>query len=91
MPLTPKQRQHLKAKAHPLKPIILIGNNGLSDPVKKEIDRALTDHELIKVKIPVQDRELRKQMMAEICTDCQADLVQHIGTIAVIYRKNVEA
>lgn len=88
MALTPKARQALKAKAHKLKPVVLIGNNGLTAAVNKEIDRALTDHELIKVKIATNDRELRRALFAEICTANQAELVQMIGTIGVIYRKN---
>ena len=54
--LTPKERQALKARAHGLKPVVLLGNSGLSTPVMKEIDRALAAHELIKVKVPAEDR-----------------------------------
>lgn len=90
MTLTPKEKQRLKALAHALKPIILIGNNGVSEAVKKEINRALTDHELIKIRIPIQDRELRKQLFLEICQSEQAELVQLIGNIGVVYRKNID-
>lgn len=86
MPLTTKDRQHLKARAHALKPIIMVGNNGVSAAVNKEIDRALNDHELIKVKIQSTDREARRQMLAEICEASGAELVQSIGAIGVIYR-----
>lgn len=88
MPLTPKGRQVLKAKAHALKPIILIGSKGLTDAVKKEINIALDDHELIKIRIPVEDREEKKAIVAEICESASAELVQLIGKIAVVYRKN---
>lgn len=88
MPLTPKGRQALKARAHQLKPIIFIGNNGLSENVKNEIDRGLNDHELIKIKIACGDRDLRKEMFAEICTLLNAEPVQLIGGIGTVFRKN---
>lgn len=88
MALTPKIKQQLKAKAHSLKPIILIGNNGLSDSVQNEIDRALHDHELIKIRIMSQDRDLRREWYEKICEVNQAELIQTLGSIGVIYRKN---
>lgn len=86
MSLTPKTRQQLKAKAHKLKPVIMLGNNGLTDAVNKEIDRALNDHELIKIRIQTTDRDLRRALITEICEKNQAELVQVIGSIGVIYR-----
>ena len=88
MTLTPKLRQALKARAHKLKPVILVGSNGISEAVLKETDRALNDHELIKIKIPTDDRDLKKQLFAEVCEKLNAELVQQIGSIGVIYRKN---
>ncbi|VVC75844.1 RNA-binding protein [Aquicella siphonis] len=88
MPLTPKTRQQLKAQAHKLKPVILLGNNGLTDAVSKEVDRALNDHELIKIRIQSSDRDLRRALFNQICAGNQAELVQVIGSIGVIYRKN---
>ncbi len=90
MSLTAKTKQQLKAKAHALHPLILMGNKGLSEAVKKEIDRALYDHELIKIRIAAEDRDLRRQLFAEICEQAQAELVQVIGKIAVVYKKRVE-
>jgi len=90
MPLNPKSRQALKAKAHILKPIILIGNKGLTEAVQKEIDRALRDHELIKVRIATIDRDVKCAIYAEICAFQQAEAVQLIGNIAVVYRKNLD-
>lgn len=87
MSLTPKFKQLLKAKAHKLKPIIIIGNNGLSAAVIKEIDRALYDHELIKIRIQTNDRESRRALFTQICDTNQADLVQVIGNMGVFYRK----
>jgi RNA-binding protein len=88
MSLTPKAKQHLKAKAHKLKPVILIGSNGLTDAVNKEIDRALHDHELIKIRIQTNDRDLRRELFNQICEVNQAELVQIIGGIGVVYRVN---
>lgn len=88
MTLTPKMRQALKARAHKLKPVILVGSNGISEALLKETDRALNDHELIKVRIPTDDRDLKKQLFAEVCEKLNAELVQQIGSIGVIYRKN---
>lgn len=88
MPITTKFKQVLKGKAHKLNPIIFIGNNGLTDNVKNEIDRGLTDHELIKIKIHGADRKMRQELFAEICKTARADAVQLIGGVGVIYRKN---
>lgn len=90
MSISAKLRRELRSQAHHLKPIVMVGGNGVTDPVIAEIDRALTDHELIKVKIASQDREQRKSESLLICEQLQAELVQNIGNIAVIYRKNPE-
>lgn len=90
MSISAKLRRELRSQAHHLKPTVMVGGNGVTDPVITEIDRALTDHELIKVKIASQDREQRKSESLLICEQLQAELVQNIGNIAVIYRKNPE-
>ena len=90
MSISPKLRRELRSQAHHLKPIVIVGSNGVTDAVTAEIDRALTDHELIKVKIASQDREQRKTDSLAICEQLQAELVQNIGNIAVIYRENPE-
>ena len=87
MPLTPKEKQLLKARAHKLKPIVFIGHQGLTDAVKKETDRALNDHELIKIRIQAEDREERRAFFMELCEALSADDVQLIGKIGIIYRK----
>lgn len=88
MSLTPKQRQQLKAKAHKLKPVVMIGNQGLTPAVTKEIQRALNDHELIKIKVASADRDERRTMLSDIAAAEQAELVQVIGSIGVFYKKN---
>lgn len=87
MTLSPKFKQQLKAEAHHLNPIISIGNRGYSAAVQAEIERALDDHELIKIKIAGEDRDERKKLTEELCKFHQAELVQAIGKIIVIYRK----
>ncbi len=84
--LTPKERQTLKARAHGLKPVVLLGNSGLSGPVMKEIDRALAAHELIKVKVPSDDRDERDSVFADIAEALSAARVQSIGKLLVLYR-----
>ena len=83
-------KQMLKAKAHHLKPVILIGAKGLTVPVTEETDLALNTHELIKVKINGAEKEDRQAMFADLCQQLQAELIQLIGNTAVIYRKNKE-
>ncbi|WP_195846993.1 YhbY family RNA-binding protein, partial [Bordetella pertussis] len=65
--LTSRERSDLRSAAHPLRPVVLIGDNGLTDAVLKEIDLALTAHELIKVRAGGDDREAREAMLATIC------------------------
>ncbi len=84
--LTPKERQALKARAHGLKPVVLLGNSGLSAPVLKEIDRALAAHELIKVKVPVDAREERDSLFADVAEALSAARVQSIGKLLLFYR-----
>jgi RNA-binding protein len=88
MPLNPKERQHLKGLAHKLKPVILVGSNGVTPAVLKEIDRALNDHELIKIRIAGEDRDARRLSLDEIAAQSGAELVQSIGAIGVFYRKS---
>lgn len=87
MSLSTKERQHLKALAHKLKPVILVGSNGVTPAVINEINRALNDHELIKIRVQSQDRELRTQLFEDMRTASGAELVQKIGSIGVFYRK----
>lgn len=87
MPLTPTQRKSLKARAHALQPVVMIGGNGLTPPVLKEIDRSLAAHELIKVRVSDEDRETRGLMLEEICSVLGAETVQTIGRMLVLYRE----
>lgn len=84
--LTPGQRRFLRAQAHSLSPVILIGDAGLTAGVKKEIENSLNSHELLKIKVASGDREQREAMLTEICNDLESAPVQHIGKTLVIYR-----
>lgn len=88
MSLTNKQKQFLKAKAHELKPVILLGGNGLTEGVIAEIDVALNFHELIKVKVPTEDREQKVLIMDAIIRETKADKVQVIGKTLVLFRQS---
>ncbi len=85
--LSPQERKELKALAHHLDPLVIIGDKGLTPSVIAEIDRALRAHELIKVRDMADDRHGRGDTMAQICRDANAQAVQIIGKQLVIYRK----
>jgi RNA-binding protein len=78
----------LKARAHPLEPVVIIGGKGLTDEVVKEVDRALTAHELIKVRAPSLDRDARDAALKTLCEKTGAAAVQQIGKVLVLFRKN---
>ncbi len=84
--LATKQKQYLKGLAHSLKPVVMLGNNGLTEGVMAEIDLALGHHELIKVKLPGDDREVRLAVVNTIVAHTKATLVQLIGKTGVFYR-----
>src|SRR5690554_4456222 len=86
MSLTPEQKKHFRTLGHNLNPIVMVAGNGLSENTQLEVDRALEDHELIKVKFSVGDRTVKKQMIRELCAIVEAELVQEIGNIALLYR-----
>lgn len=88
MPINSSQRRYLRSLAHPLDPVVRVGQAGLSEAVLAEADQALTAHELIKVKLSVGDRTLRDELVARLCARSTADLVQRIGQVAVLYRPN---
>ncbi|MFH1494607.1 MAG: YhbY family RNA-binding protein [Pseudomonadota bacterium] len=84
--LTSGQRRFLRAQAHSLSPVILIGDAGLTAGVMKEIEHSLNSHELLKIKVAGNDRGLRENMLTEICTVLETAPVQHIGKTLVIYK-----
>ncbi|SLM61771.1 MULTISPECIES: ribosome assembly RNA-binding protein YhbY [Dickeya] len=90
MNLSNKQKQHLKGLAHPLKPVVMLGNNGLTEGVLAEIEQALEHHELIKVKIATEDRETKGLIVEAILRETGASNVQVIGHTLVLYRASKE-
>ncbi|WP_394130611.1 ribosome assembly RNA-binding protein YhbY [Shewanella maritima] len=90
MNLTTKQKQHLKALAHNLKPVVLLGANGLTEGVLAEIDSALNHHELIKVKVASTDRELKNAIVDAIVRETQSTKVQLIGHVLILFRQSEE-
>ncbi len=89
--ITSQQRSALRATAHPLRPVVLIGDRGLTEAVLKEIDLNLNAHQLIKVRIAGDDREARIAMMDTICDTLSCALVNHLGKTLILYRPDVEA
>ncbi|NIH15521.1 ribosome assembly RNA-binding protein YhbY [Serratia symbiotica] len=90
MHLNNKQKQHLKGLAHPLKPVIMLGNRGLTEGVLAEIEQALKHHELIKVKIASEDRETKTLIADAIVRKTGACNVQVIGSTLILYLPSKE-
>ena len=89
--LTPAERSILRADAHVLNPVVIIGEAGLTPAVLKEIDAGLKSHGLIKVRVFGDDREARIGMYETICESLDAAPIQHIGKLLVLYRPKKEA
>ncbi|MBE2896665.1 ribosome assembly RNA-binding protein YhbY [Pasteurellaceae bacterium HPA106] len=90
MTLSTKQKQFLKGLAHNLKPVVMLGANGLTEGVVAEIDNALNHHELIKVKIAGAERETKQLIIEAIARETHAQPVQLIGHVLVLYRQSDE-
>jgi RNA-binding protein len=88
MALSEKQKKHLRRLAHPMHPIVMLGNAGLTEGVVNELERALTDHELVKVGARVGDRAARDAALDILASRTQAELVQRIGHVGVFYRRS---
>ncbi|MBO6259098.1 MAG: ribosome assembly RNA-binding protein YhbY [Succinivibrio sp.] len=88
MPLNSRQRQFLKAQAHSLNPVVMLGNDGLSDNVIKELEASIEHHELIKVKINAGAE--RKDQALEVASAVNAELVSVVGRVAVLFRQRKE-
>jgi RNA-binding protein len=87
MTLSNNDKKHLRRLGHNLNPVVTVAGNGLSDNVLTEIDRALNDHELIKVKLAVGDNEAKQQAISAICEKLSAEVVQSIGHVVLLLRK----
>lgn len=91
MALTQEQKKHFKSIGHHLKPIVTVAEQGLSEGLMAELERALNDHELIKIQLRLSDRDDRAAILTELCQQSSAELVQSIGKVALVYRKNPNA
>lgn len=88
--LSRNQRLFLRARAHDCKPIVRVGQRGITDALTAELDAALRAHELVKVKIPGADRETRTALVQALCTACGSEVVQQLGGTATLFRRNAE-
>lgn len=88
MILTKSQIKYLRSLAHTLKPVVMIGQNGLTENVMTEIWNALEHHELIKLKLNLGDRQARDEALQKIIEETRSSLIQRIGNIAVLFRRN---
>ena len=90
MTLSEAQKKYLRGLGHKLKPVVMIGDAGLSESVTKEFELAITHHELIKVSVRAGDRGVRGEIIEQLCADGTTGLVQRIGNMALLYRENPE-
>ena len=86
--LTTQQIRQLKSRAHALKPVVRVGQQGVTPAVLAELDTALDYHELLKVKLTGADRDTRQALIDRLCRKSNALCLQRIGGIAVLYRRN---
>lgn len=91
MTLSAADKKHYRTLAHNLNPVIIIGDKGLTENLMDELFRALRDHELIKVKIAIGDRDDRAQIIEHLLATTKAELVQQIGKVVVLLKKNPKA
>ncbi len=87
MPLTNEQKKHYKSIGHHLSPVLIVAEGGLSEGVMAELERALNDHELIKIKFALPERDDRRALIDALCQQARCELVQVIGKMALVYRK----
>ena len=88
MTLSKNQIKFLRSKCHDLKPVVMVGQKGLTEAVLNELDMALDHHELVKIRLAMDDRELRSLSVDQICQQSEAELVQTIGKTVSVYRPN---
>jgi len=88
VPLTETQRKHLRRLGHDRNPVVLVGQGGISPNLVAELDRALGDHELVKVRARVGERETRDAILTELAASTGSEVVQRIGHVALYYRRN---
>lgn len=87
MTLAPDRKKHFRSLGHNLKPVVTVAGKGVTENVIAEADRALEDHELIKIKVAIVDRAARKEAIDSLCKSCKAELIQEIGKVALLFRE----
>ena len=90
MTLSESQKKYLRGLGHALKPVVMIGDAGLTEGVRAEFESSLEHHELIKVRVKVGDRNERDRIIMALCARGNAELVQRIGNMALLFRPNPE-
>jgi RNA-binding protein len=90
MTLSEKQKKHLRRLGHPLSPIVMLGNAGLTPGVVMELDRALADHELVKVSARLGERSARDAALETLATQTSSEIVQRVGNVGLFYRRSAE-
>lgn len=88
--LSEKQKKHLRRLGHPLRPLVMLGNAGLTPGVVKELDRALADHELVKVSARIGERSARDAALETLAEQTCSEIVQRIGNVGLFYRRNTQ-
>jgi RNA-binding protein len=91
MSLSQAQKKAFRSIGHHLNPVVMVSENGISEGVLAELDRALADHELVKIKLALPERDDRTAMLQELVSESGAELVQTIGKMALLYRANPQA
>ena len=90
MAMSAAEKKRLRAAAHALKPVVMIGQRGYTAAVVEAIDEALGDHELIKVRLRGVERDERESLVEEICKDLEAEFVGLVGSVAILYRARLD-
>ncbi len=90
MNLNEHQKKYLRGLGHQLKPLIMVGDSGLSESVLAEYESTLAHHELIKVRVRVGDRAARDEIINKLCEDSSAQLIQRVGNVALLFRQNLK-
>jgi RNA-binding protein len=89
MKLSESQKKYLRGLGHPLRPVIIVGDSGLSESLLAEYESTLNHHELIKIRVRVGDRAARDEIIEKLCSESSANLIQRIGNVALLYRPNL--
>lgn len=90
MTLSEPQKKYLRGRGHSLKPVITVGDAGLSASLMAEYESTIAHHELIKVRVRVGDRGARNAIIDELCASSSAELIQRVGNVALVYRENAD-